>query len=260
MNAVPAGWYADPEHPARRRYWDGARWTEHVQEPPAQPAGWYPDPGVEGQLRYWDGTAWTDHVELIPLFDGEVPLPIGIRGKKQHLRVTTEGLHWGDLYIGWDEVSFFTQLVNVQTGAEVQYTIRLVHGDLETALLFGYGTRPDRASRQAYAVIIDQLRRTLGTRVIGGLLEMVDRREPIRTAGLIFSPDGFGKEETGELVPWSQFAGLEVNNYEGIWIRLFRTKGDKRKPAARIKVTQLHSWAIPPVVEAHARRYAAGGR
>ena len=235
------------------------QWTEHVQEPPAQPAGWYPDPEVQGQRRYWDGTTWTHHVELIPLFDGPVPLPIGIRGKERHLRVTTEGLVWGDEHISWDEVSFFTQLVTVQTGAEVDYTIRLAHGDQETALFFGYGTRPDRASRQAYAVIIDQLRRTLGTRVINGLLEMVERGEPIRTGGLIFSPDGFGKEEQGELVPWPEFAGLEVNNYEGIWIRLFRTKGAKRKSAARIKVTQLHSWAIPPVVDALARRYGSGG-
>ena len=26
----PAGWYADPSQPAGRRYWDGAKWTEHV--------------------------------------------------------------------------------------------------------------------------------------------------------------------------------------------------------------------------------------
>ena len=128
MNAVPAGWYADPEQPARRRYWDGAQWTEHFQEPPTQPAGWYPDPGVEGQQRYWDGVTWTDHVQLVPLFDGMVPLPVGIRGKEQHLLVTTEGLVWGDLNVGWDEISSFTELVIVQSGAEVQYTIQLFHG------------------------------------------------------------------------------------------------------------------------------------
>ncbi len=27
----PRGWYADPAHPARERYWDGARWTQVVR-------------------------------------------------------------------------------------------------------------------------------------------------------------------------------------------------------------------------------------
>lgn len=31
---TPAGWYADPQFPSRWRYWDGARWTEHVSGGP----------------------------------------------------------------------------------------------------------------------------------------------------------------------------------------------------------------------------------
>jgi hypothetical protein len=26
----PANWYGDPQHVARLRYWDGARWTDHT--------------------------------------------------------------------------------------------------------------------------------------------------------------------------------------------------------------------------------------
>jgi hypothetical protein len=225
----------------------------------AVPAGWYADPGQPGQQRYWDGSAWTEHVHVPPLFDGVVPLPVGIKGKEQRLLVTVDELVWGDLRIGWDEITWFTQQVVVQTGAEVEYTIRLVHGGVETAIIFGHGYKPDHASRRAYPVIIEQLRRTLGERVVRGLLDMVERGETIRTAGLILAPNGFGEEEKGELVPWSEFAGIEVNPYQGIWLRLFRAKGAKRKQAARVSITQLHSWVIPAVVDAHARRYGGAG-
>jgi len=44
------GWYPDPQHPTALRYWDGARWTEHVAPQPPQappPANWpeYPPGG-----------------------------------------------------------------------------------------------------------------------------------------------------------------------------------------------------------------------
>ena len=36
--AAPPGWYPDPQNPHRKRYWDGVRWTVHVQNPPTVPA------------------------------------------------------------------------------------------------------------------------------------------------------------------------------------------------------------------------------
>lgn len=33
----PAGWYADPEHPGRHRYWDGTRWTDYRHDPAGPP-------------------------------------------------------------------------------------------------------------------------------------------------------------------------------------------------------------------------------
>ncbi|MBG0560425.1 DUF2510 domain-containing protein [Actinoplanes aureus] len=32
--AVPAGWYADPAGAPQQRWWDGFRWTDHVQPAP----------------------------------------------------------------------------------------------------------------------------------------------------------------------------------------------------------------------------------
>ena len=47
---VPAGWYEDPGHRGRMRYWDGSRWSD--------PAGWYPDPDDPRSERRWTGMSW----------------------------------------------------------------------------------------------------------------------------------------------------------------------------------------------------------
>lgn len=33
----PAGWYDDPTTPGRKRWYDGAQWTDHYQSAPAAP-------------------------------------------------------------------------------------------------------------------------------------------------------------------------------------------------------------------------------
>jgi Protein of unknown function (DUF2510) len=35
--SIPAGWYPDPAGGDGKRWWDGARWTENVQQPEAPP-------------------------------------------------------------------------------------------------------------------------------------------------------------------------------------------------------------------------------
>lgn len=57
------GWYADPDDPQQRRYFNGREWSSRVLGPsgkPLGPAGWYPDPEAIGGQRYYDGLDWTD--------------------------------------------------------------------------------------------------------------------------------------------------------------------------------------------------------
>ena len=49
MSTPPPNWYTDPGQPAQLRYWDGARWTEHVAPGhPAQPTQPTPAPKLSG--------------------------------------------------------------------------------------------------------------------------------------------------------------------------------------------------------------------
>jgi hypothetical protein len=42
--------------------------------------GWYPDPQPTGGLRWWDGTKWTEHVQPLPPAPGSGPYPPGMVG------------------------------------------------------------------------------------------------------------------------------------------------------------------------------------
>jgi len=51
-NEIPAGWYQDPLHPEKFRWWDGVQWSEKVQFRPSDDA-----PAAEGRARRVDITA-----------------------------------------------------------------------------------------------------------------------------------------------------------------------------------------------------------
>ena len=38
-------------------------WATPPPPPQSAPAGWYPDPGGSASQRYWDGYRWTDHLQ-----------------------------------------------------------------------------------------------------------------------------------------------------------------------------------------------------
>jgi len=67
---VPAGWYADPSGATAQRWWDGARWTEHVA-PAVRPYGEPAQPTRVPAGTPVD-TAWIWLAVLLPLLT--VPL------------------------------------------------------------------------------------------------------------------------------------------------------------------------------------------
>jgi uncharacterized RDD family membrane protein YckC len=79
MTQTPAGWYADPApaepgSPPRHRWWDGERWTEHVQPAaPYPPASARTPTTPDGQpLAGW----WRRFAALV--LDGLIQLPLAI--------------------------------------------------------------------------------------------------------------------------------------------------------------------------------------
>jgi hypothetical protein len=41
--------------------------------PQAVPAGWYTDPQIAGRLRYWDGAAWTEYSSALDTASAAAP-------------------------------------------------------------------------------------------------------------------------------------------------------------------------------------------
>lgn len=228
--------------------WDGS-----VSSPPA---GWYPDTQQPGQQRYWDGQRWTEHVQVVPLFDAMLTLGT-LRTKLRRMVVTPEELWWGDEHVRWDEVTWFSQVTQTVSGGAVQYALHLQCGDRAVVVIFGARVKRQPIGTQAYQVILEQLKRTIGTRVLTGLIRMVDAGEIVRVGGLVLSPAGFATDtKDGEVHPWTVYAGVEVTGIDVPFIEIFRVREDgKRKRACRVQIDMLRGWVIPPVVEEHARRY-----
>jgi len=174
------------------------------------PAGWYDDNEDPGWQRYWDGSSWTDQVQPKVLFDGILNLIKVFKGKEQRLVVTPNELWWGEEYVRWDEVIAFTQLTTTMSGIPYIHELVLQLHDRNVPMGFMARVKRDPIGDRAHALLIGLLRQTLGVRVLTGLMEMVDKGEPIRLGGLLFSPEGFTEEGKDDpTVPWSQYAGLE---------------------------------------------------
>lgn len=58
MTGAPAGWYPDPQDPARQRFWDGARWTEQVMPAPSTSIMPPPAPPADKRTRRIPAWLW----------------------------------------------------------------------------------------------------------------------------------------------------------------------------------------------------------
>jgi hypothetical protein len=69
MTAAP-GWYAEPEGSTRQRWWDGTRWTEHVQDQALNGYGASVRPTVDATTPVYGPLIWV--ITLLPL----ITLPV----------------------------------------------------------------------------------------------------------------------------------------------------------------------------------------
>lgn len=157
----PASWHRDPYGLHQWRYWDGARWTNHVWPPtapapraaaslpppraaressPAQPsreerlsrvstptlAGWYPDPETGGTV-YWDGSRWTDHTRprrrlFAARSRDRTMIPIIMLGAGSYGYICIIAAYEGDFSRGWFAVGVATPV------AALLYSVYLFRG------------------------------------------------------------------------------------------------------------------------------------
>ena len=257
-DGVPAGFYPDPDDKEIQRYWDGNTWTNVRQRPEPHIAdGWYPDAVDKRLERQWDGGLWTNNVRYVRIHDAMVT--VRQRGGYEMLRLlaTVEGIQWRDEDIRWADITDFSHTIVTSNHFPILYSITLHRGNQKSLLEFAHPARNENSGPNAYQTIMNHLRVTLGSRKLGELLPLVERGEVIRVAGVVLCPQGFGKDGKGDLVSWSEFAGVEVGSYTDIFIQFFQTKGNKKKKAFMVnKVHLLAAWLVPPLADAHVRRYA----
>ena len=108
--ATPAGWYADPQNPSQRRWFDGTNWTAQTQS--AGPVPMAPSPLPAGPAKNGLGTAalvlgilalvgsWIPVLNIFALILGVVAVILGLVGlRKQPKTLALVGTILGGLAI-----------------------------------------------------------------------------------------------------------------------------------------------------------------
>ena len=94
MSDVPAGWFPDPSGaPGLLRYWDGARWTEHLHQQQLVPIAYGPTTPDGEPLAGWWHRVGATVIDLI--FSTMIALPLSIPAQismQRHMRLVNDEL------------------------------------------------------------------------------------------------------------------------------------------------------------------------
>jgi hypothetical protein len=229
----PAAWHPDPLHRHELRYWDGARWTEHVSDrgqtsvdpPVAQPSAEAAQPAAEAaQPAAAAAQAATTPAaaEVAPRkVYVDAQLQIGMR--RRRLFADEHAIWWGDdshPYEGVSALSYWAVRTVAAGASNIDYRLRLWHGKKDSTITF---TGRGDDTRAAYDAATQALFEHVGRRIVSDAVARVEAGETVDFAGWKLSRAGAAQGK-------KQFAW-------GTPLQYVPTK-DSARPMTYVKITE----------------------
>lgn len=229
----PAAWHPDPLHRHELRYWDGARWTEHVSDrgqtsvdPPvaqpsaaaAQPAA---QPAAEAQpaVQAEPAAAAAETAPRKVYVDAH--LQIGMR--RRRLFADESAVWWGDdshPYEGVTSLTYWAVRTVAAGASNIDYRLRLWRGKKDSTITF---TGRGDDTRAAYDAVTGALFEHVGRRIVSDAIARVDAGETVDFAGWKLTREGAAQGK-------KQFTW-------GTPLQYVPTK-DSARPMTQVKITE----------------------
>ncbi len=240
------------------------------------PAGWRPDPLGRHQLRYWDGARWTEHVGdsgvvgVDPL-DADpssqaaagaarmvhVDAQIRVNFTKRRLYADDEAIWWGEECYRFSDVTGMTwwkTTVKAGPAHNVEYRIRLWREQVDkkdrTIMFSGRGDD----LRSAYDAIVDSLVREVGNRRVEDVLRRIEAGEQVTLSRVALSKSGMGFRK--KHVEWSTSFRLVAHSEDGTpWMDVYASVGGKEKKVGEYACILPDAPLVPFLLQTLAKRY-----
>jgi hypothetical protein len=239
----PAAWHPDPFHRHELRYWDGARWTEHVSDrgqtsadppvaqPSAEAAQASAQPAAEAAQAAAQPTAQATPAEATQAAAaaGTAPrkvyvdahLQIGMR--RRRLFADENAIWWGDdshPYEGVTAMTYWAVRTVAAGASNIDYRLRLWRGKKDSTITF---TGRGDDTRAAYDAVTGALFEHVGRRIVSDAIARVEAGETVDFAGWKLSREGAAQGK-------KQFAW-------GTPLQYVPTK-DSARPMTQVKITE----------------------
>jgi hypothetical protein len=194
-------------------------------------AGWYPDDN--GDVRWWDGERWTEHLQQPSQqgADGEIRLTVKsleIVGNAE--RIAFRGKEFSLAEV--DRVAY-RGVANRLNGAYMGTTFLLKLGQGGTHdMVFLDGGRKDQRldeMRAAWNGLVDLVEAHASPRIVANAVATIRGGGTVTFGGIVAGPDGVkAKRPLAKVIGWSEISGAEVNNLGLMQILVHRDNGSTK--------------------------------
>jgi hypothetical protein len=203
-------------------------------------------------VRWWDGERWTEHLQQASQqqHDGEIRLTfkkLEIVGNAQRISFRGKDFSLAEV----DRVAY-RGAVNRINGAYMGTTflLKLGRGSTHDMVLLDGGTKDQRLDemRAVWNGLVDLVEAHASPRIVADAVATITGGGTVAFGGIVAGPDGVkAKRPLAKVVPWSEISGAEVNNL-GLMQLMARRDGGSTKGKMTSGLDQWNTVLLPRVL------------